>query len=283
MKRVLLIGGSGQLGTAIAQGWNDCEISAPPHGELPIENTPRLRETLDALRPDVVVNAAAFADVDRCEREPERAFEINAAAVGRAARLVAARDAAFVTLSTDYVFDGAKDSPYCENDTPRPLSVYGASKLAGEALVAQSGGPAFVLRTCGLYGRSRSRNGRRPFVDRILTHAGDAPVRVVADVVASPTYAGDLARALLALLASRAYGLYHAAGAGAVSWYEFAREAARQARVDLAIDPIAAQEWKAVAIRPRYSALDSAKLRRLGIEMPTWRAGIAAYLAHAIT
>ena len=160
----------------------------------------------------MLVNAAAFHDVDRCEEETETALEVNAFAVGRAASLAAQRDVLFVTISTDYVFDGTKGSPYVESDSPNPLSFYGASKLAGEHLVEAAGGRAFVVRTCGLYGPSRSPSRRRAFVDRILA-AGESgePMRVVADVVASPTFAGDLAVALRKLIGTAAYGLYHAA------------------------------------------------------------------------
>ncbi|MGC2635527.1 MAG: dTDP-4-dehydrorhamnose reductase [Candidatus Cybelea sp.] len=280
MTRVLLLGGSGQLGTAIARRWSDCEIVAPSHDELAIEQSARLDDALTSTRPDVLVNAAAFHDVDRCEDEQKTALEINAFSVGRAARLAAQRDVLFVTMSTDYVFDGAKGSPYTESDSPNPLSLYGASKLAGERLVEAAGGRAFVVRTCGVYGPSRSTSRRRTFIDRILT-AGESgeSVRVVADVVASPTFAGDLADALRKLIGTTAYGLYHAAAAGPVSWYEFACEAMRQARVEFAIEPIAGNQWKARAIRPRYSALESAKRNELGIAMPPWREGIAAYLA----
>lgn len=283
MKRVLLVGGSGQLGTAIAQRWKDCAIAAPSHEELAIEDSAALARALDRIAPDVLMNAAAFHDVDRCEREPERAFEINARAVSHAARAAAARDVLFVTMSTDYVFDGEKGAPYTEADKPNPLSVYGASRLEGEALTLASGARAFVVRTCGVYGRSRSQTRRRPFIDRILERgrSGD-PVPVVADVVASPTFAGNLADALRALIERDAYGLYHAAGAGFASWYEFAREAIRRAGAELSIVPIAAEQWKAVAIRPRFSALENVKLSELGIAMPSWRDGIAAYLADQV-
>ena len=279
MTRVLLLGGSGQLGTAIVQRWSDCEIVAPSHDELAIEQSARLADALTSTQPDVLVNASAFHDVDRCEDEQKTALEINAFSVGRAARLAAQRDVLFVTMSTDYVFDGAKGSPYTESDSPNPLSFYGASKLAGERLVEAADGRAFVVRTCGVYGPSRSTSRRRTFIDRILT-AGESgeSVRVVADVVASPTFAGDLADALRKLIGTTAYGLYHAAAAGPVSWYEFACEAMRQARVEFAIEPIAGNQWKARAIRPRYSALESAKLNELGIAMAPWREGIAAYL-----
>ncbi len=278
MKRVLLIGGSGRLGTAIRQRWSDCEIVAPSHRELAIEESARLEAEIERVRFDVVINAAAFHDVDRCEVEPGRALEINALAVGAAARLAFDRDVAFVTISTDYVFDGRSAQAYVENDVPHPLSMYGISKLAGEYLVERLGTRAFVVRTCGVYGEATSPSGRPALIERVLSHAGSEPLRVVADVVASPTFAGDLADALRRLIETEAYGICHAVNAGPVSWYDFACEARDRAGVDVAIEPISANEWKSGAARPRFSALENAKLRSLGISIPSWRAGIAAYL-----
>ncbi|HEV3092203.1 MAG TPA: dTDP-4-dehydrorhamnose reductase [Candidatus Cybelea sp.] len=280
MKRVLLIGGSGQLGTAIARRWGDCEIAAPPHAELALEATDAVAAAIERTRPDVLVNAAAFHDVDRCEREPARAFDVNARAVGEVAQLAARTATVFVTLSTDYVFDGKKGTPYDERDAPNPLSVYGASRLAGEQAVAAANAPSFVVRTCGLYGVSRAARGRTPFIERVISQgAGGAAVEVVADVVASPTFAGSLADALRALVETRAYGLYHAAGAGAVSWYEFAREAVRRSGAGVALQAVAADRRTGAAIRPRFSALENAGLARVGIAMPSWKDGVAAYLA----
>jgi dTDP-4-dehydrorhamnose reductase len=278
VKRILLVGGAGQLGTAIACRWSDCELVAPSHGELDLERSDELRDVIERVKPDVLVNAAAFHNVDRCEAEPERAFEVNALAVGRAARLACDRDIAFVTISTDYVFDGRRERPYTESNAPHPLSAYGASKLAGEYLVERLQSRAFVVRTCGMYGKRGSHRGHG-FIDRILAQSQAAqPLRVVADVVASPTFAGHLADALRRLIETDAYGLYHAANAGPVSWYDFACEALRQAGVNAPVEPITAAQWKTTALRPRFSALENARLRGLGIEMPSWRDGIAGYL-----
>lgn len=205
-------------------------------------------------------------------------METNAYAVGRAAVIAERNDAVFLTLSTDYVFDGSKGAPYTEQDATKPLSAYGRSKLEGERLVAASGARAFVVRTCGVYGRSRSAHGRRAFLDRVLGGDGGQAVQVVSDVIVSPTYAGDLAVALRRLLETRRFGLYHAANDGAVSWYDFATEAARQAGSSTRIEPIAGATWKAPALRPRYSALETGRLRELGIGLPSWSEGIAAYL-----
>lgn len=274
-----MIGGSGQLGTALRQRWNDCEIVAPSRAELDIEQSAQLRGAIERVRPDVLINAAAFHDVDRCEDEPERAFAINALAVGAAAAHARDYGARFVTISTDYVFDGAATAPYSEDRAPHPLSVYGVSKLAGEYLVEYLGAPAFVVRTCGLYGPATTSRRRRPFVEQVLSwDAKDPPLRVVHDVVASPTFAGDLADALARLIETDAYGLYHAVDSGPVSWYDFACEAIRQAGIDVSIEPIAAAQRQSRAARPRFSALENTKLGQLGIAMPSWRAGIAAYL-----
>lgn len=279
MKRLLLIGGSGQLGTAIRQRWENFEIVAPSRTELDIEQSAQLRAAIERVRPNVVLNAAAFHDVDRCEDEPERAFAINAVAVGAAAAHARDCGAVFITISTDYVFDGAATAPYAEDCAPRPLSIYGVSKLAGEHLVQCLGTRAFVVRTCGLYGPVTEDRRRQPFVERVLSqNADERPMRVVADVVASPTFSGDLADALARLIETESYGLYHAVDCGPVSWYDFACEAIRQAGVEVRIEPIAAAQWKSRAARPRFSALQNAKLARLGIAMPSWRAGIAAYL-----
>ena len=276
MTRVLLIGGSGQLGTAIRRRWNDCEIAAPSHEQLALERSVELGDALDRFRPDLLVNAAAFHDVDRCEAEPERALEINGVAVGRAAALARERDVIFVTISTDYVFDGAAATPYREDALPHPLSLYGLSKLAGEHLALRNASRVFVVRTCGLYGSGLSR---RAFVERVISQPeGAEPMRVVADVVVSPTFAGDLADALRRLVRTEAYGLYHAVNAGAVSWYDFAREALSASESSRTVEPIRSEAWKMPAIRPRYSALANAKLEALSIVMPPWREGLAAYL-----
>lgn len=279
MSRALLIGGSGQLGTEIRRNWTHWEIVAPAHAELDIENGDAVDAFLAREKPDAVVNCAAFHNVDRCETEPDRALAINAISVERLARSARDNDAVFVTISTDYVFDGTGTVPYTERDCPRPLSAYAVSKLAGEQLVARLDSRALVVRTCGVYGVRPSASKGHTFVERVIAQGrAKETIRIVDDVTASPTFAGHLAEALLWLLESGAAGLYHAANAGPVTWYDFAVEALRQAGVDHPIEPIPASSWKAPARRPAFSALDSGKLRALGFDMPGWREGIAAYL-----
>ena len=276
--KVLLIGGSGQVGSEIRLRWTGDDIVAPSHEDVDLADDRPLERAIDAARPDILVNCAAFHNVDLCETQTERAFAVNALAVDRAAALCAERGVAFLTISTDYVFDGAASVPYTEESCPHPISAYGASKLAGEQLVLRRGMKAYVVRTCGVYGLRASRS-KGTFIDRIIAQAraGEEP-RVVNDVVSSPTYAGHLALALRAVVASGSYGLYHACNVGPVSWYDFATAALELAGIARSIEPISSTQWKAPARRPAFSALENAKLAQLGVTLPSWREGIIDYL-----
>lgn len=279
MMEVLVFGGSGQLGAEIVRRWDDCTVVAPSRAEADVEDRDAVARLLRARAYDLVVNCTAFHNVDECERVPERAFAVNAVAVEMLARASRDAGAAFATISTDYVFDGETDRPYREDDEPAPLSQYGASKLEGERRVAALGSRAYVVRTCGLYGTRVSSSKGYTFVDRVIARgrAGEEQT-VVADSFASPTYAGHLAAALRGLVGTGAYGLYHAADAGAVSWYDFARAAMEGAGVRGPLRPISRADWVPEVPRPRYSALDSGRLAALGIVMPSWPEGLRDYL-----
>jgi dTDP-4-dehydrorhamnose reductase len=280
MKRVLLLGGSGQLGGEIRRNWRGVEVTAPPHAELDITDGEAVARAIVRHRPEAVVNCAAFHNVERCEAEPNGAFAANAVAVNTMAEACAQRGALFVTFSTDYVFDGELGRPYTEADEPRPLSAYGVSKYAGELLTLRLRSPAYVVRTCGVYATRASTSKGHTFIDRILTQAGAGePVRVVCDQTVSPTYAPHLARAMLALLQSKApYGLYHMVNEGAVTWYNYASEALRIAGIDHAVEAISYKDWPSRVRRPAFSALENAKLHAIGITLPSWREGVAAYI-----
>ena len=279
MMRVLLIGGSGQLGSEIRRRWEGCDISAPEHDELDITDQRAFLHAIDAGKPDVAINCAAFHNVDRCEDEPLRAFEVNAVAVDAMAAACTQRNIAFVTISTDYVFSGNTNAPYDEDATAHPISAYGASKLAGELLVQRRNSDALIVRTCGVYGVRPSASKGYTFVDRIIAQAkAGEHIRVVDDVIASPSYAGDIAEALRVLVEKRRSGLYHLVNRGAVSWYEFAKQALSAAGIDHPIEGVPQSAWFTKAARPRYSALTSNRLASLGIELPSWQAGIESYL-----
>jgi dTDP-4-dehydrorhamnose reductase len=177
--------------------------------------------------------------------------------------------AVVVHVSTDYVFDGTKRAPYEEEDAPRPLSVYGVSKLAGELVVAASGAPFLVVRTSAVFATGGSRGKGGSFVERILARArAGEPLRVVDDQVLSPTYAPDLAAAIVALLEAGARGLFHVTGAAPTSWHGFAVAALRQAGLDVAVQAVKAKEFAAPATRPAYSVLSNDRYLGLGLPPP---------------
>lgn len=284
VRRVLLLGGSGQLGGEIRRLWTGLDLTSPAHAELDITDAAAVGRAIERLEPDAVVNCAAFHNVERCEDEPERAFAANALAVNALAEACAQYGARFVTISTDYVFDGELGRPYTEADQPHPLSAYAISKYAGELLTLRLRSKAYVVRTCGVYATRASTSKGHTFIDRIISQArAGEPVRVVRDQTVSPTYAAHLAEALLELLQSDAEsGLYHMVNEGAVTWYDFASEALRIAGIDREIEPVSYKDWASRVRRPAFSALENAKLHALGITLPAWRKGIEAYMSDRV-
>ncbi|HET9096726.1 MAG TPA: dTDP-4-dehydrorhamnose reductase, partial [Candidatus Baltobacteraceae bacterium] len=266
LQRVLIFGGSGQLGGEIRKNWTGVRISSPSHADVDITDAAAVERAIEQHAPDAVVNCAAFHNVERCESEPSNAFEANALAVNAMAQACANRSTVFVTISTDYVFDGEAGRPYTEADPPRPLSAYGVSKYAGELLTLRLQSPAYVVRTCGVYATRASTSKGHTFIDRIIAQArAGEPVRVVRDQTVSPTYAPHLAQGLLQLLASGApYGVYHMVNEGAVTWYDYARQALRIAGIDHPVEPASYKDWPSRVRRPAFSALENAKLHELG-------------------
>jgi dTDP-4-dehydrorhamnose reductase len=277
--RVLLFGASGQLG-AMVSSWKGVEIVAPSHAEVDLADVRNLEQTVQRAKPDVVINCAAYNDVPGAQSEPLAAFAINALAVGGLAQICAKAGCRFATVSTDYVFDGSLGRPYVESDAPAPINAYGASKLSGELFARSIYADSIIIRTCGLYGTRVSASKGHSFINTILTRArAGEELRVVDDQTVSPTYAGDLAAALRALLEMNAPpGVYHAVNEGACTWYEFAREVLAQARIEAPLRPIATDDAFSAVRRPRFSALANAKLQACGISLPSREQGIAAFL-----
>lgn len=279
MGRILLFGGAGQLGTEIRRRW-PADVLSPPHAEADITDSAAIASLIEASGAQTVVNCAAFHNVERCEAEPWNAFAANAIAVNAMAEICAGRGMRFVTFSTDYVFDGEAGRPYTERDTPNPISAYGCSKFAGELLVSRLRSNALVIRTCGVYGVRASTTKGYTFIDRIVAQArAGEPIRVVNDQTVSPTYAAHLAEAVAALLQRDPEpGVYHAVNEGAVTWYDYAREALRAAGIDYPMEPVSYTTWHSRVRRPAFSALENAKLRGLGITLPSWQQGVAQYI-----
>jgi dTDP-4-dehydrorhamnose reductase len=226
---------------------------------------------------EAVVNCAAYTRVDDAEKERGTAFAVNGRAAGHVARLGAERGWLLLHLSTDYVFDGSSQRPYREEDTPRPLNVYGASKLAGEEAVRATRARSLVVRVQSLFGR----HGRH-FVKAIAEklREGTQDLAVVDDQISSPTYTRHLAGALIELACEHRTGTVHVAASGTCSWFEFARAIARHLRPDATIRPVPSSAYPRPARRPARSVLDTSRFRRwTGRPLPTWQQGLAEYLA----
>jgi len=281
--RVMVIGSNGQLGTDTARAFekNGDEVVGLTHSDIEIANCDSVFDSLRELQPRIVVNTAAMHHVDNCEREPEKAFAVNA--IGARNVALAARDigALLIHVSTDYVFDGTKTSPYLETDCPRPLNVYGNSKLAGEHFVQAIDGRYFVVRTSGLYGRAPCRaKGGRNFVELMLKLAQErGEVRVVDNERVSPTSTSELARQILQLSRSDAYGLYHATAESACSWYEFAQTIFMLTDTKVHVKVASPDEFPAKVARPKYSVLANRALKAAGLNtFGPWQDGLCDYL-----
>jgi dTDP-4-dehydrorhamnose reductase len=281
--RYVVIGATGQLGSDLVRTFDRSgELIPLGSRDLDILDAAAARSVLEDLRPTCVLNTAAYNLVDRAEEEKDRAFALNAEAVGSLAAGCQALGAVFVHFSTDYVFDGRKRTPYLESDEPDPLSVYGESKLAGERLALARCERAVIFRVSGLFGTAGSSGkGGTNFVETMLRLArGGKPLRVVADQVLGPSYTLDLARKIWSVLPKVAHPIYHLTSAGQTSWYDFARRALELAGVSAEITPVTAAEFGAKAERPAYSVLGHAHLAALGEDdLRSWDAALAAYLA----
>ena len=273
--KILVTGGAGQLGRALVRCAGAHEVIARDIDTLDILDPAAVARAVAGV--DAVINAAAYTAVDKAEVEHDRAFAINRDGAANIAR--AARGLRLIQVSTDYVFDGGSRRPYREDDPVAPRGVYGASKAAGEAVVVSEGGT--VVRTSWLFGE-----GGPSFVHTMIRLARERPIlKVVADQHGRPTWADDLAAALLALVERRELApRYHFCNAGQTTWHEFAVAiiAAARAHVPLAvvrIDPITTAEYPTPAKRPAYSVLDTARIEAIGIVPPPWTLGLARMIA----
>ena len=273
--KLLVTGAAGMLGRdlMLAAGNAGHEVVGYGRVELDVTEPTQLGRRLELERPDVVINCAAWTDVDGAETAEEAAFAVNGRGAGNLAAAAAEVEARIVHVSTDYVFDGAKGAPYVESDQPAPLSAYGRTKLAGEEAVAAANKRHFIVRSAGLFGVGGSN-----FVETMLRLADtQSEVLVVRDQVGSPTYTWHLAYGIVRLIEGIEYGIHHMAASGQCSWYEFAREIFEQAQVECRVLSITSEEFGAAAPRPAFSAL--ASQREHAIRLPSWEDGLAGYLA----
>ena len=277
--KLLVTGAAGMLGrdVMLAAGNAGHEVVGYGHSELDIADAEATSAKIEAERPGVVINCAAWTDVDGAEEHEGEATRVNGEGAGNVAAAAAAVGASVVYIGSDYVFDGSKGAPYVETDETAPLSAYGRGKLAGEEATRAANKRHFVVRSAWLFG-----SGGPNFVETMLRLAADhGEVLVVRDQVGSPTYTWHLAYGVVRLIEGVEFGIHHMAAAGACSWYEFAREIFEQAEVECKVMSATTEMLGRPAPRPAYSALESQ--RQHPIELPSWQDGLAAYLSQRRT
>jgi dTDP-4-dehydrorhamnose reductase len=282
--RVAVIGARGQLGSdlvRVLQSTDGYEVVPLPHDQIDVTDAELVKQTLDGLRPSVVINCSAYHRVDDCEGDAERAFRVNALGCLNVARASEALDAVSVYISSDYVFDGEKGASYVEEDVPAPLNVYGVSKVTGELLLRQTCRRWIVARMASLFGLAGASGKGGNFVETIRARAVQGqPLRVVDDIRMSPTYTADAAAALERLLAEGAEGVFHLTNAGSTSWYGFARKIVELNGLDADLEPTSSVDQETAARRPRDSSLASSRTpEAVRHPLREWEDALKRYLA----
>ncbi len=275
MKHLLITGANGQLGKETTnQAKKEYKVTALGKEELDITNLKHVKKTIEELKPDVIIHAAAYTEVVQSEVETTKAFNVNGLGASYVAHAASKIGAKHVYISTDYVFDGKKMGPYQIDDEPNPLNVYGKSKLFGEKLVRESTENYAIVRTSWLYGHEGKN-----FVKTMLRLAKKRkPINVVSDQIGSPTYTKDLASILLQLI-EKQNGIYHVSNSGACSWYEFARKIFEFAgyNPDL-VQPTTSVDFGSIS-RPSYSVLGNDQLVKIGLERPRhWEEALKEFI-----
>ena len=275
--KVLLLGANGQLGSDIVRLWHDpnVELTSATRADADVTDAAAISELIERVRPDVVINTTAFHNLPVAEKDPETCFRVNVTGGWNVASAAAAVGAAMVQISTDYVFDGAKRTPYLEDDARRAVNVYGAAKVATEDIVRIANPETLIVRVSGLYGLAGSAGKGGNFVEtmRRLAREGQ-PVRVVSDQVTSPTNTAEIAEALVPLVRDGARGVVHLAAAEGCSWHDFAAAIFELSGLSPDLQPVTTTEFGAPLERPMYSVLGTTRAPAL----PHWRDGLERYV-----
>jgi dTDP-4-dehydrorhamnose reductase len=280
--KVVILGANGQLGSDLVDAFQreGHDVLPLTHNDVRIEDVDSLRASFRGLHPDAILNAAAFHQVPKCEEDPVRAFQINSLGPLNIARIAEDLGSASVFVSTDYVFDGAKLSPYTETDVPNPLNAYAVTKLAGEYFTLHYCRRPFVLRVSGIYGRVPCRAKGGNFITTMRRLANEKPeVRVVQDEILTPTPTSEIALSTLDILQRGMPGLYHVTSEGECSWYEFARTIFDTLKLTTPLRPALAREMPASVQRPLYSVLENRAMKSQGLRMmPSWKDSLVSFL-----
>jgi dTDP-4-dehydrorhamnose reductase len=271
--RILIAGAEGQLGRSLQRALSSHQIEACEHKRLDIASLEDVRSAVEAIRPEIVINAAAWNNVDGAETDSTGAYRVNALGPRNLAIATAARGIALVHVSTDYVFDGESEDAYHEYHPTNPLSVYGKSKLAGEEAVRSLNERHYIVRTALLYHEDGSN-----FPNRMLEQRDRTEVRAVEDQFGSPTYAPHLAQGISRFIGSGAYGTYHLAGRGGASILEWTRTLYRFMNINITIVPVSMATFRRPAARPRHAILTT--IQQPEILLPPWEDGLAEFARH---
>lgn len=282
--RVAVIGGNGQLGRDVGSAFTDegHAVTSLTHQDIEVSSLASVRESLEALRPELVVNTSAFHHVEKCEADPALAFAINGIGARNLGQITAEMGTTLMHISTDYVFDGRKNAPYTEEDAPAPLNAYGNTKLSGELFVRSTNPRHFVVRTSAIYGENPCRaKGGLNFVELMLKLSTERKeLRVVDDEFVTPTPTAQIAQQLVKLGHSSDYGLYHATAEGSCSWFEFAAAIFALTKTKINLEPARPGEFPIKVARPKYSVLENQALKRKSLNVFThWKEGLENYLA----
>ncbi|MGH9539546.1 MAG: dTDP-4-dehydrorhamnose reductase [Terriglobales bacterium] len=272
--RITIFGATGLLGKALMSGWTDDQVTGFGSKDGDIRDAQAVLSLVQQTRPDWIVLAAAYTDVDGCETHRDLAFDVNCVGAANVAQAARQQNARLLFLSTDYVFDGTKAIPYTPNDPRAPRSVYGKSKAEAEVQLQRILPDCCIARTSWLFGA-----GGKCFPDTILKLAASRPqLEVVGDQRGSPTYVVDLARAIIQLCRCGAGGIVHATNRGECSWYEFAKEIIAMTGSGTVVSETTSDKFVRPAERPKYSVLSPDSLQKYGIVMPEWRDALKRYL-----
>ena len=278
--RIAITGANGQVGTNLTETLsNEHEIIPLTHKDLDITDLNKTKTTLNKIRPELVINTAAYHKTDECEENPEKSFLVNTIAVRNLALICKEIGASLIHFSTDYVFDGKKKEPYTEDDIPNPINVYGVSKLAGEIFIRNTLKEHYIIRPSGIFGKAK-KVGKKNFITRMLELTREkGKLKIVDDQIFSPTYAKDLAEKVAELIKTNKYGTYHITNSGYCSWYELAKTAFELTGINVELKPVKSHEFPMKVRRPHFSVLENRNLKRIGLSpLRHWKEALKEYL-----